>query len=206
MYELIILSLLMRVPLHGYLIAQIANDIIGPWAKLSNGTLYPLLTRLEQTGLITRASDEQATGQAERPARTFMITDAGRERFYQLMMDTSSNIGDYQRLFHLKVPYLDLLQSRERLHLLSHYINYSQACILHIKTEAENLVHELTGSYGENPLHRELALNVMQHRANQWQAEVDWTMQLREKLVARIENKTSSGELQPHGQANVAEE
>ena len=49
MYELIILSLLMRFPLHGYLIAQIANDTIGPWAKISNGTLYPLLTRLEQS-------------------------------------------------------------------------------------------------------------------------------------------------------------
>jgi hypothetical protein len=45
----------------------------------------------------------------------------------------------------------------------------------------------------------------MQHRANQWQAEVDWTMQLREQLVSRIENETSST-LQPRRQANVAEE
>ncbi len=51
MYELIVLSLLMRFPLHGYLIAQIANDTIGPWAKLSNGTLYPLLTKFRAPGL-----------------------------------------------------------------------------------------------------------------------------------------------------------
>ena len=37
MYELIILSLLMRFPLHGYLIAQIANDMIGPWAGSATG-------------------------------------------------------------------------------------------------------------------------------------------------------------------------
>ena len=192
MYELIILSLLMRFPLHGYLIAQIANDIIGPWAKISNGTLYPLLTRLEQTGLIALASDAQETAQTERHARTFMITDAGRKRFSQLMMDTASNIGDYQRIFHLKVPYLDLVPPRECLHLLNHYLNYCQACILHIKSDAENLVHELVGRYATTPLHLELSLNVMQHRAQQWQAEVDWTMQLREKMVARIENETSS--------------
>src|SRR3954467_12316137 len=131
MYELIILSLLMRFPLHGYLIAQIANDVIGPWARISNGTLYPLLTKLEQSNLITRADEDHDGAQTERSVRTFQITAAGRKRFYQLMVDTTSNIGDYQRLFHLKVPYLDLLQPRERLHLLNHYLSYCQACILH---------------------------------------------------------------------------
>lgn len=114
MYELIILSLLMRFPLHGYLIAQIANDVIGPWAKISNGTLYPLLTKLEQNNLIIQANGDHDTAQTERSVRTFMITDTGRKRFYQLMVDTTSNIGDYQRMFHLKVPYLDLLRSRLR--------------------------------------------------------------------------------------------
>lgn len=37
MYELIILSLLMREPSHGYLISKIINDIIGPIAKVSHG-------------------------------------------------------------------------------------------------------------------------------------------------------------------------
>lgn len=55
MYELIILSLLMRSPSHVYLIVKITNDQIGPWAKISSGTLYPLLTRMEQVGLIARA-------------------------------------------------------------------------------------------------------------------------------------------------------
>jgi DNA-binding PadR family transcriptional regulator len=184
MYELIILSLLMRFPLHGYLIVQIANDTIGPWAKISNGTLYPLLNKLEQTQLITLASDAHGIPQAERSVRTFMITDAGRKRFYQLMMDTASNIGDYQRLFHLKVPYLDLLQPRERLHLLNHYLNYCQASILHIKTHAENLLHELADDGPTPPLYRDLALQVMQQRATLWQAEVDWIAQLRETLLS----------------------
>lgn len=179
MYELIVLSLLMRFPLHGYLIAQIANDMIGPWAKISNGTLYPLLNRLEQNGLIARTSDVQSlhNGQAEQQARTFTITESGRKRFYQVMMDTSSNIGDYQRIFHLKVPYLDLLQERERLHLLNHYQNYCQACILHLKTHAGNLMHEIEEDHA---VFRELALQSMQHREQLWQAEVDWITQLRE--------------------------
>ena len=66
MYELIILSLLMRFSLNGYAIAKIANDIIGPWAKVSNGTLYPLLTKLEKAGLIELTNGEQGTARAAR--------------------------------------------------------------------------------------------------------------------------------------------
>lgn len=183
MYELIILSLLMRFPLHGYLIAQIANDTIGPWAKISNGTMYPLLTKLEQSGLITLASDAHDTAQTERSVRTFRITDAGRERFFQLMLDTASNIGDYQRIFHLKVPYLDLIQPRERMHLLSHYLNYCQACLLHIKTHAENLLHELGDDAPTHALFRALALQTMHERSKLWQAEVDWIAQLQQLLA-----------------------
>ena len=58
MYELIILSLLMRMPMHGYLIVKITNDQIGPWAKISSGTLSTILNKLEQTGLIAVISPE----------------------------------------------------------------------------------------------------------------------------------------------------
>jgi len=195
MYELIILSLLMRFPSHGYLIAKIANDMVGPWTKISNGTLYPLLTRLEQTGLITRASNELDMKKNTRPeqqGRTFMITDEGRKRFHEVMMDTTSNIGEYQRLFHLKVAFLDLLSPSDSLHLLNHYLNYCQACILHMKTHSENLVHELAEQQSAWPQFLHLAVNTMQQRARTWQSEVDWTMQLREQLVALIEQAPSN--------------
>ncbi len=52
MYELIILSQLMVQPAHGYMIAKIINDMIGPYARISNGRLYPLLSKLEKSGLI----------------------------------------------------------------------------------------------------------------------------------------------------------
>jgi DNA-binding PadR family transcriptional regulator len=181
----------MRFSLNGYVIAKIANDIIGPWAKVSNGTLYPLLTKLEKAGLIELVNGKQDQAQSERQSRTFAITELGRKRFYQLMMETTSNLGDYQKQFHYKIAYLDLLPSRESLYLLNHYINYCQACILHIKAEAENLVHELADNPTAKPFHLEMTLHMMNHRIEQWQAEVDWTMKLREKLVALVENEKS---------------
>jgi DNA-binding PadR family transcriptional regulator len=188
MYELIILSLLMNGPLHGYLIAKITNDIIGPWAKVSNGTLYPLLAKLEKSGYIAIATGGSDQRQGERIARTFEITDDGRKRFHKLMMDTSSNPGEYQKFFQLKVAYLFRLQPMERLHLLDHYINYCQTHILYSRSEAKEFV-EITADQDYMPTARmEGTLEVFEHIIDYWQAELKWVQNLRAKEVARIES------------------
>ncbi len=90
MYELIILSFLRRWPMHGYVMVKIINDMIGPFAKASIGRLYPLLTKLEGEGLIVVADDTPGRQARDRRQRTYQITEAGRARFHQLMMDTTS--------------------------------------------------------------------------------------------------------------------
>lgn len=193
MYELIILSLLMCSPLHGYLIARITNDIIGPWAKVSNGTLYPLLAKLEKNGYITIVPGGNEPQKGERIARTFEITEDGRERFHQLMMDTFSNPGEYQKFFAMKVPYLYLLQPEEHLHLLDHYINYCQTHILYSRSEAKQTYEDTVGRYYMPPERLEGIMDVFQHMIEQWQAELKWVQHLREKEVARIESNSGNG-------------
>src|SRR6266851_3166368 len=107
-YELIILGTLMVGPFHGYLIAKIMQNIHGPYGKISPGRLYPLLTKLEEAGLIVveSISEQQEHQQPRRfqvPSRRYRITEAGRKRFHALMMDTTSYLGDYQRVFVQKV-------------------------------------------------------------------------------------------------------
>ncbi|HLH61004.1 MAG TPA: PadR family transcriptional regulator [Ktedonobacteraceae bacterium] len=187
MYELIVLSLLMRWPIHGYLIVKIMNDQIGPWAKISSGTLYTILNRLEEAGLITVMPQEQVGGgsQGERRSRTFMITDEGRKRFHQLIMDTSSNLGDYQKFFYHKLGYLDLLRPDERLLLINHYINYCQTTILHTQTERESLIHELANH--PVPAYLENLQRLMKHIEQNWQAEHEWVRGIREEELAKME-------------------
>jgi DNA-binding PadR family transcriptional regulator len=185
MYELIILSLLMRMPMHGYLIVKITNDQIGPWAKISSGTLSTILNKLEQTGLIAVIPQGGDQARRVRHLRTYMITEEGRKRFRQLMMDTSSNLGDYQKFFHYKMVYLDLLRSDERVLLMNHYINYCQTTILHIQTEMDGLVHELADH--PTPAFLENLLRVMKHIVQQWQEEFDWVRGVREEELDKIE-------------------
>jgi DNA-binding PadR family transcriptional regulator len=184
MYELIILSLLMRWPLHGYMIAKITNDMIGPLAKISNGTLYPLLTKLEQAELIATVLDS-GHQHGERQLRSFQITELGRKRFHALMMDTTSNPGEYQKFFRYKVVHISLLSPEERLYLIDHYSNYCQAHTLHLRTEARNLVQENAESHFMSPAQLEATLDTMQHMANQWEAELEWVRRLRDKELAR---------------------
>src|SRR5216117_192218 len=115
MYELMILSILMRGTAHGYLIASIINDIIRPYARLSNGRLYPLLSKLKELGMIVAIKKTGKNVKGDRNLRGYEITDAGRERFHELMMDTTSNPGEYRQIFLQKVSVLRFLKPAERL-------------------------------------------------------------------------------------------
>jgi len=185
MYELIILSLLMRGPVHGYLIAKIINDMIGPAARISHGWLYPRLSKLEQEGLIVASSEAKQEQQGERQLRAYEITDAGRKRFRQLMLDTTSNPGEYARFFWQKVCYLEYLHPAERLHLIDHYINYCQAHILHLKAQAKKLVEGETQYQVMSLAQLEATLHVLRRSTSQWQVDLEYASSLREKEMTR---------------------
>ena len=197
MYEFIVLAQLMHGPAHGYLIAKIINDMIGPYARLSYGRLYPLLAKLEQNGLIVAEKDSSGE-KRDRQLRIYTITDAGRMRFQLLMNDTGSNPGDYQRFFAYKVCAFSFITPVERLHLIDHYIHYCQAHIFHLQTEAEDMVRqiaELDELWDKTPqlVHGfpqidsysvESIVNTIQHYIDQWQLELAWAKSLREREIA----------------------
>jgi DNA-binding PadR family transcriptional regulator len=190
MYELIILTILIRWPAHGYLIAKIINDMIGPYARMSNGRLYPLLSRLEEQGIIVAFTEIEQTQKGERHLRSFKITEDGRKRFHDLMMDTTSNPGEYQKMFLQKVPVLEFLKPSERLYLIEHYMNYCQAHVLHLTAEAEDLLRDVTNKIffmGRTQL--EATLDLIHHVADQWRLDLEWARSLREKEVAQARAK-----------------
>ena len=195
MYELLVLALLMHGPWHGYLITKIANEMIGPWAKISPGTLYPLLARLEQTGLIVALPREEAS-RTQRQSHRYTITPAGQRRFHILMMDTSSNLGDYPRIFHLKAVHLGFLLPRERLHLANHYINYCERTILHMQSEAQDMqrmqseTQDMQREAGDNPTFTAAVVDILQHLAQQEQGELDWARRVRERALAALDAET----------------
>lgn len=186
LYELIILSLLIRRPGHGYFIASVINDMIGPYARISNGRLYPLLAKLEANGLVELDAETQPPV-GERNTRTYQITEAGKKRFHTLMLDTTSNPGEYQRLFHQKVASFYFLQPLERLYLIDHYINYSQAHILHLAAESDDLAAGNFHAFPGDTQVLSAILGVTRHIADHWRLEADWALLLRQQELANLE-------------------
>src|SRR5947209_682465 len=165
-------------PFHGYLIAKIVQNILGPYGKLSKGRLYPLLLKLEGEGLIV--ADPLAEQPASRPhshipSRSFRLTEAGRTRFHALMMDTTSSLAEYQRIFLQKVAYFSFLQPQERLHLIEHYIGYCQSLVSYGSERAKALAHAgMDPPIGLTNAQLSDLLTGMHHKIDQWQQEQLW--------------------------------
>ncbi len=197
MYELLVLALLMHGPWYSCLIIKIANEMIGPWAKISSGTLYPLLARLEQAGLIVTLPREEGS-HSQRQSHRYAITPAGWRRFHILMMDTSSNLGDYPRIFHLKAVHLEFLSPKERLHLANHYINYCERTILHMQSEAQDMqrmqseAQDTQREDGDNPTLTDAVVDILQHLAQQEHGELNWARRVRERIFAALDVETRS--------------
>jgi transcriptional regulator len=64
-------------PLHGYGIARRIEQISGDLLSVNQGTLYPLLLKLEQEGAI---ESERGASENNRKARFYRLTQAGRKQ------------------------------------------------------------------------------------------------------------------------------
>ncbi len=184
MYELLVLALLMRWHLHAYFIADITNSIIGPWEKISRGSLSGLLTKLEQGGMIEPGDPALVPFAPTRSARIFAITTAGKERFFQLMMDTTSNPGNYQRIFRLKALHLEFLPPKDQLFLLDHYLNYCQTAAHYMRGEARDMRENAVKRDTSSQWLVTTALDLMATEEKQWELERAWAQRLRERISA----------------------
>ncbi|EFH85398.1 PadR family transcriptional regulator [Ktedonobacter racemifer] len=127
-YELFVVGELMNGPQHGYKLHAIIQRILGPFHRLSWGTLYPLIRRLEQQGLIASESEQDDTAashEGHRQTRNlYHLTDAGRDRFFALMRDPGEYSPDYPDLFAVKLSKFSLVDSSLQLAVLQQYREY----------------------------------------------------------------------------------
>lgn len=75
--EMLVLELICRKPTYGYELLQRLKDGSGGMFLLKEGTLYPILYRLEDDGLIA-SSWSRGEGRAA-PKKIYSATEAGRQ-------------------------------------------------------------------------------------------------------------------------------
>lgn len=187
MYELLVLGLLMRWPLYAYLIADMTNHMIGPWEKISRGSLSALLKKLEQAGFIGPGDPARVPFPSVRASQVFAITPAGRERFSELMLDTTSNPGTYQRIFRIKALHLEFLPPREQLFLVEHYLYYCQAGVRYLRTRSHVLAASPMQVETASDAFLTTALDLMEIAAQAWELELTWVQRLRERITSQMQ-------------------
>ena len=91
-------------PTHGYGIARRVEQISGDLLALNQGTLYPVLLRLEQEG---RIASEWGTSENNRRARFYRLTSAGRRLLRQETEDWTRTAALMSRFVHAKAGDLE---------------------------------------------------------------------------------------------------
>lgn len=126
MLELATLGLLQRQPLHGYKLKQQLELFMSSCISVNFGSIYPLLNRLEEAGLISTVvtEEENCCEQTSKPARTskiYKITEAGCDRWLEKMLEhpQESWVNSRSR-FIIKFFFFSHLEPSARIKLLEH--------------------------------------------------------------------------------------
>lgn len=140
MLELAILGLLKDQELHGYELKKRLTDTFGPFSRVSFGSLYPALRRLEKAGAVVVAEGgfgpspipttgslageraaylaRRATGGHDtRGRKVYRITPEGEALFEKLLAAEDASPED-DRAFQLRLAFARHLADEERLGLL----------------------------------------------------------------------------------------
>ena len=84
--------------LHGYAVARRIEQISGELLSVNQGTLYPVLLRLEQEGAI---SSDWATSENKRRARFYRLTQAGHKLLEAEKRDWEQTAAIVARFFEV---------------------------------------------------------------------------------------------------------
>jgi transcriptional regulator len=86
-------------PQHGYGIARRIEQISGDLLAVNQGTLYPLLLKLEQEGTI---ASQWGVSENNRRARFYRLTEAGRTQLEAETRDWEQAAAIIARFFNVK--------------------------------------------------------------------------------------------------------
>jgi DNA-binding PadR family transcriptional regulator len=187
MYELFVLGKLMHRPMHGYMLQFIINAAVGPFRRLSWGTLYPLLRKLEQKGLITQQRGGSSDGRGTKNYRT---TSLGRKRFLELMHSLPDRDTEHRDLFRVKLSNFGHIPIEEQRRILADYREYVAAIVAH----SGAMTAEVLKAPGLAAAERPHVLNAIEHQRHLAACEVAWV----DKLIQESGGEDDSSNIDHH--------
>jgi DNA-binding PadR family transcriptional regulator len=115
--ELAILGLLKEHPMHGYQLSRELGEALGGLWRVSYGSLYPTLRRLEKAGAVESVStDPPAAGR--RRKNVYRITATGEQMFLELLQESPHEGQAEDARFRIRLAFFRYLSPETRIRLL----------------------------------------------------------------------------------------
>ena len=120
--------------MHGYQLSKRLADTLGGFWKVSYGSLYPTLRRLEREGAVEPVFAKQEVG---RRKNVYRITQKGEELFYDLLQEAGQESWEDNR-FRVRLAFFKYLKPETRLRLLEKRRAYLEGRLSDLKTSLKN--------------------------------------------------------------------
>jgi DNA-binding PadR family transcriptional regulator len=115
MLELAILGLLKERPMHGYQLSRELSEQLGGLRRVSYGSLYPTLRRLEREGAV-EATGPGTTG--GRRKTVYRITSEGEALFLELLEEPTPDGQGEDARFRIRLAFFRYLSPEKRIRLM----------------------------------------------------------------------------------------
>jgi DNA-binding PadR family transcriptional regulator len=158
--ELAILGLLKERSMHGYQLSKRLADTLGGFWKVSYGSLYPTLRRLEREGAVEPVFAKQEVG---RRKNVYRITQKGEELFYDLLQEAGQESWEDNR-FRVRLAFFKYLKPDTRLRLLEKRRAYLEDRLSTIRASLTR-TRERIDAYTES---------LMKHGADATEQDIAW--------------------------------
>jgi DNA-binding PadR family transcriptional regulator len=162
MLELAILGLLKEQPMHGYQLSRELSESLGGFWRVSYGSLYPTLRRLEKSDEVEAvASDETTVG---RRKQVYRITEKGEQAFLRLLQETPHDNQTEDQRFRVRLAFFRYLPPETRLRMLERRRAYLEDRLSTIK-DSLRATRERVDDY---------TLALMEHGRSSTESDIAW--------------------------------
>ncbi len=159
MLELAILGLLKERSMHGYQLSKRLTDSLGGFWRVSYGSLYPTLKRLERQGAVEQVFDSQEVG---RRKNVYRVTETGEKLFRELLEEAGAETAGEDNRFRVRLAFFKYLAPETRIRLLERRRAFLEERLVTIQSS-------LAGGGGDT-----YTLSLIQHGRESTEQDIAW--------------------------------
>ncbi|HLB61623.1 MAG TPA: PadR family transcriptional regulator [Actinomycetota bacterium] len=162
MLELAILGLLKERSMHGYQLSKRLTETLGGLWRVSYGSLYPSLRRLERGGSVEKVFDELEVG---RRKNVYRITENGEKLFFELLQEAGHESSSEDNRFRVRLAFFRYLAPETRIRLLERRRAFLEERLAAIKTSLQTNGGGSADTY---------TMSLMLHGRDATEQDIDW--------------------------------